>query len=287
MYQFQLDKEEIIRLTETVTHNEHFPHTHNFIEIVYISEGNGTHTINENAYPVKRGDLLFINFKEVHSYSTQTSMKYINCLLSPEFMGKELINSENAMDILTLSTFREFSDIAGGICPQISFYGSDLLEVEAILGFMINEYTRKARGYITVLKGYVNVLLSKIFRNFSTAEHNELAGSLNRIAPEVLQFIEDNYNKKITLKELATRSFYNASYFSTVFKECFGKTPLEYISEKRVEKAVELMGKTNLSIEDICYNVGYSNKKHFYKIFRNITGMTPNGYRKANIKHDI
>jgi len=49
MYQFQPDKEEIIRLTETVAQNRHFPHTHNFIEIVYISEGNGTHMIKHKS----------------------------------------------------------------------------------------------------------------------------------------------------------------------------------------------------------------------------------------------
>lgn len=280
MYQYKLEKEEFIRLSEEVAKKDHFPHTHDFIEIVYISEGSGNHMINDIIYPVKRGDLLFMNFKDVHSYSTETGMKYINCLINPEFLSEELINSENAMDILTLTIFRDFSDIAGGIYPQISFYGPELLEVETILSFMIIEYKRKATGYMTVLKGYVNVLLAKIFRNLGNQEHADLTGSLNRITPEVLQYIEDNYNKKITLKELAMQSFYNASYFSTLFKECYGMTPLEYISKIRIDKAIELIKKTDLSIEEICYQVGYRNKNHFYKIFHNTTGMTPNEFRK-------
>jgi len=280
MYKFKLENEENIRLTEVVAQKEHFPHTHDFIEIVYIYEGSGTHMINESIYPVKRGDLLFMNFNDVHSYSTRTSMKYINCLINPEFLGEELINSENALDILTLAIFREFSDISGEICPRISFQGAEMMEVEAILNFMIKEYRQKAPGYMPILKGYTNVLLAKIFRNFSKSKNADLTGNLDRITPGVLEYIEHNYNKKITLKELAMHSFYNTSYFSTVFKECFGKTPLEYISEKRIEKAIELMKETNMSIEDICFHIGYSNRKHFYKIFRNLTGMTPNEYRK-------
>lgn len=103
MYQYKLEKEEFIRLSEEVAKKDHFPHTHDFIEIVYISEGSGNHMINDIIYPVKRGDLLFMNFKDVHSYSTETGMKYINCLINPEFLSEELINSENAMDILTLT----------------------------------------------------------------------------------------------------------------------------------------------------------------------------------------
>jgi AraC-type DNA-binding domain-containing proteins len=101
-----------------------------------------------------------------------------------------------------------------------------------------------------------------------------------------LKYIEDNYNKKITLKEMASYNFYNPSYFSSIFKECFGKTPLEYITEIRMERAIRMMRDSGLSIEEICHSIGYSNKKHFYKVFKNMTGMTPHHFRKANHSGD-
>ena len=284
MYQFKLENEEVISLSRNVAKERHIPHTHDFIEIVYICEGSGTQMINDDSYLVKRGDLLFINFKDVHSYSTDTGMEYINCLISPEFLSEELINSKNALDILTLAIFKDFFDVAEKICPKISFHGLEMLEIEDVFNHMIAEYEKKAPGYIAVLKGYVNVLLAKIFRIFKKPELDSLTTDLNKITPEVLQYIKKNYNKKITLKELAKHSFYNAAYFSTIFKECFGKTPLEYINEIRIEKAVQLMKQTDLTIEEICHRVGYSNKKHFYKIFRDATGTTPNNFRK-NLKY--
>lgn len=280
MYQFKLEKEENIHLTRSVVNQGHVPHTHDFIEIVYICEGIGIHTINSNSYPVRRGDLLFINFNEVHSYSTDESMEFINVLISPKFLSEKLINSYNALDILKLSVFREFCDSAEEIYPQISFHGVEMLEVESILNYMIAEYRQKAPGYMVVLKSYVNVLLTKIFRNFNKQKDENFTYNLKKITPEVLKYIKDNYNKKITLKELAKHNFYNASYFSTVFKECFGKTPLEYINEIRIEKAVELIKKSDMTIEEICHEVGYHNKNHFYKIFKSATGMTPNDFRK-------
>ncbi len=279
MYKFKLEKEENIRLLKANVRKGHIPHTHDFIEIVYISRGSGKHSINDASYPVSRGDLLFINFKEVHSYSTVDSMEYINCLISPGFLSEELVNSENAMDIFRMANFREFYDLAGGICPKISFRGAEMLEIELIFDAMMVEYANKEAGFITVLKSYVNILLTKIFRNLDMPEHEGITSNLNRITPEVLQYIRENYNKKITLKEMAKMSFYNPNYFSAIFKECYGKTPLEYISAIRMDEAVKLMNGTVLSIEEISHRIGYCNKKHFYKLFREKTGLTPNEFR--------
>jgi len=280
MYQFKLENEENIRVSRSVASKMHLSHTHDFIEVVYICEGSGNQIINENSYTVDRGDLLFINFNDVHSYSTDTGMEYINCLISPDFLSDELINSKNALDILTLAIFRDFYDVSGKMCPKLSFHGHEMLDIETIFNNMIIECQQKAPGYMVVLKSYINIMLTKIFRIFKKPEHNNLTTNLAKVTPEVLQYIKNNYNRKITLEELSKRSFYNAAYFSTIFKECFGKTPLEYINEIRIAEAIQLIKQTDLTIEEISCKVGYNNKKHFYKIFKKATGMTPLIFRK-------
>lgn len=59
------------------------PHTHDFVELVYILGGEGTHTINNVEYRVSRGDMLFINYKQVHSFNTPSEMTIVNILLTP------------------------------------------------------------------------------------------------------------------------------------------------------------------------------------------------------------
>ncbi|NSW90624.1 MAG: helix-turn-helix transcriptional regulator [Firmicutes bacterium] len=65
----------------------------------------------------------------------------------------------------------------------------------------------------------------------------------------MLKHIEENYNKKLTLNELARSSFYNPSYFSRIFKECYGKILTEYISEKRLEAFLSPIPETLLKIK--------------------------------------
>lgn len=97
---------------------------------------------------------------------------------------------------------------------------------------------------------------------------------------EAKQYIQDNYQMSITLEEVSSKVGFNSTYFCSLFKKDTGSTFLEYLSDIRMNKAKELLKETNLSIAIICEQVGYSDVKHFTKIFIKHTGLKPNEYRK-------
>ena len=271
--------EESITFQEIVVDGEEAVHTHDFIEIVYIASGRGRQTVGGVSCDVQRGDAVFINFGQTHSFRSRGQMRYINCILLPEFMGRELISSENALDILALAGFEEFSGQISSTTPKVSFAGADMLEVEDILGRMLAEFREKQVGYRSVLKGYVTVFLAKIFRGMRGGDTSGIMRHVSRISPDIIKYIEDNCFEKITLRELAEKSFYNPAYFSRIFRECCGMSLTDFIHEKRIGEAVKLLQGTVLSVEEICRRVGYREKKQFYKIFRQYTGTTPGEYR--------
>lgn len=96
----------------------------------------------------------------------------------------------------------------------------------------------------------------------------------------VKQYIQQNYMKPITLKEISSLAGFNDSYFSSLFKKESGKNFSEYLSEVRMNKAKDLLKETNLCIADICQTVGYNDLKYFTKNFKKFTGLKPNEYRK-------
>lgn len=261
-------------------------HTHDFLELVYIVSGSGYHVIGGVTYQVEQGDLIFCNFGQTHAYYSTNQMKMINCLLNPVFLGQELLNSENALEILALSSFQEFNNNIDKILPKVRFNDIDRVEVEIILEMMIKELQNKQIGYRNSLKGYTHILLTKVFREMHKTDSSDILYHVNCLSPEILQYIETNCFEKLTLTELAERCFYSPAYFSRIFKEYFGRTLTEYIHEKRVSEAVRLLSETDMNIEAICNKIGYQDKKQFYKIFRKYIGTTPQSFRKLNTKKE-
>lgn len=277
-----IHQDENISLMKYTAQADEDIHTHEFLEIVYIMSGKGRHCVNGIWYPVERGNLLFINFGQTHAFRPLGEMEIVNCLLSPKFIDEELICSENAVEILTLSSFQDFNLGADKMIPMIRFNGKDILELETLIKSMLEEFVVKPTNYRTALKGYTLVLLTRIFRAMQEVDSGQLLRHMGRITPDILLYIESNCFEKITLRELAQKCFYNSSYFSKVFKECCGKSLTVFINEKRVSEAQRLLLETTMSVEVICLRVGFHDRKQFYKLFKEHTGVTPYVYRKLS-----
>ena len=92
-------------------------------------------------------------------------------------------------------------------------------------------------------------------------------------------WLNDHYHENINLSELASTLSMSTRSFNRRFKEATGRTPLEYLQNTRISNATDLLKSTNLSISDIAFRVGYSDKSYFTQIFRKKQNVTPSEYR--------
>ena len=97
-----------------------------------------------------------------------------------------------------------------------------------------------------------------------------------------IDYINNNYYKKITLKELALQVNYSQYHFIRIFQKETGKTPFEYLTDIRVAKAREFLITTNLSITEICLQCGFQNSSLFANFFKLNTGMSPSEFRQSS-----
>ena len=119
----------------------------------------------------------------------------------------------------------------------------------------------------------LNMLLIKMVR---AASNTKAEGDIWKAVDE---YIDKNCDKRITLPSIASKCFYNTSYFSRVFKQRYGITFTEFLRKKRIDRAKELLCNSELSVERIIQNVGYSDRSAFYSAFQLDTGYTPSEYR--------
>jgi len=94
------------------------------------------------------------------------------------------------------------------------------------------------------------------------------------------QFIETNYDRKISIEELADESGISRRNFIRRFKKATDNTPSEYIQRVKVEAAKKRLESTPRSISEVMYDVGYNDERAFRKIFRKYTGLSPLVYRR-------
>ena len=256
----------------------HMPtHVHDFIEIIYITDGWGEEFINGNTYRVRHGDLLFINYGSTHAFVPGESFSFINICFKPEVLSESVITPENAFSVLQLTAFEEIqqeSDEDG--C--VSFRGAERDEAETLLYAMQREYTEQKHSWKTVLKSYMNVLIALILRKLTSGDDVAEDGD---IWEALSAYIDSNLEFDLTLQSLAGKCLYNPSYFSRAFKKKFNMSLTEYLNRKKIARAMELARQTNLSDEEICRRTGFSYKSSFYRVFQRISGMTFAEYKKS------
>lgn len=130
-----------------------------------------------------------------------------------------------------------------------------------------------------LLVGLGMVLLNEIVQTSKT----KVASSNKRLREfylkEALGFIDGNYQRDISIEDIAAASGLNRSYFGRIFKESMGKSPQQFLITYRMSKAAELLKSSKLSIAEVSSSVGYRNQLHFSNAFKTTFGISPREYR--------
>ncbi len=102
----------------------------------------------------------------------------------------------------------------------------------------------------------------------------------NRLIRDAMNYISSHFAEPLTLQDVANHLHLNPSYFSRVFKQSFGSSFKEYLTQVRIEEAKRLLKNTEYSLLDIAVATGFDNQSYFTNVFKKVTGLTPGQYRK-------
>ena len=257
-------------------------HKHTFIEIVYILSGSATHIIGDRSVPVSKGDLFIINYDTPHAFicnedSNEPLIAY-DLLFSPSFFDSSLLNnvfSESmSSSFLFYSLFPEQQ-----LASDVHISGSSYNVFGELFNKIYLEFTNRDRGYIQIISAYVTELIVKIFRKMDSAQNKELSSNQKQVVNSTLAYLRRNYQKQISLEELASQVFLSKDYFSRMFRQTTGMPASVFLQNIRVEEACNLLSTTNIAIKDVAQQCGFHDVKYFYSTFKKVTGLTPRQYR--------
>lgn len=102
----------------------------------------------------------------------------------------------------------------------------------------------------------------------------------------MLDFIDANLAEPLRLEALAARAGASRAHFVRRFRRLTGFSPHRYLTQRRIEKAKELLRGSRRNLADIALDVGFGNQSHFTQVFHQNTGMTPSQFRRTAAEHD-
>jgi AraC family transcriptional regulator, L-rhamnose operon regulatory protein RhaS len=269
------------RLIQVRTHTRFVPfprHTHNYVEVVYMCEGETTHIINGDRVLLQKGELLFLNqnaTQEILAAGYEDIA--VNFIILPEFFDQALLmigEEENLIRDFLIGCLRSTE----GEVSFLHFMVAQVLPVQNLVENLIWTVRNNQQNKRSINQVTMGLLFLQLMNHT-----DKVTVGRNRFEEELLltvfRFIEEHY-KDGKLSELASALHYDLYWLSRMVKKLTNKTYTELVQTKRLNQAAYLLSTTRLSVADIGQAVGYDNLSYFHRIYRNKFGVSPKEYRR-------
>ncbi len=145
-----------------------------------------------------------------------------------------------------------------------------------------DEYVSKDVCYKLPIRANIYLMMTALLRYYCGSK-NELDRmiyhNVMRLRP-VITYIAEHYKEKIYIETLSDMITVSPDYFTKMFKDSIGRTPIDYINGLRINRAMQMLATTETSVNDISDELGFSNSNYFHKIFKQYMETSPAAYRK-------
>lgn len=244
---------------------EKIQRTFSVYKIWIVTKGRGVCKINDRQVAVMEGDIFLMSNTDKRCFiHVSEKIRMIILEIEPKNLDKMFVPLFKKR---TTHLPRSFSITK---VPEFEKYIKNALKE-----------TNKKNDYANYyIENSVNLALTELLRAFSKRIKKEEKEMKKEIA-EMLEYIEKNLEKEISLKEIAKLNKISPSALCKQFKKNVGVGFSKYVSQKRVEKVIEIITENkDIKVLDAAYSCGFRNSAAFYEAFKKNTGTTPLKIRK-------
>lgn len=254
-------------------------HHHDFVELAFVYEGHGTETINGKPHLMQPGTVTLLLPHHVHQIQCSNPadpirlyccMFDISMLLGPEIDP-------------------EFGDLlfkTGEGLPSYNDLPSDKTsEMKQICEQMLKEYNGDLPGKNTYLRAKLTEAMLLFLRSHSNSEpdgRKKQKAKVQRNSWDMIQYVHANYANRLTVESLAERFNVSVSSVHRTFKQSLGQSFWNYLLALRIRRASGLLVATDMTVQQICVEVGFESFRTFSRVFKELTGTTPSGFRLSS-----
>ena len=244
-------------------------HDHSAVEIVLVLEGMVTYMIEETVYQVRKGEVLIVPPDMPHSLNMGDSSSRYLFLFEPD----------------AIMTMRDIKSMA------VYFHKPFHLRDGSEAHVRIRELLLRARdAYDKREMMWNTVCYSSLLRIYAMLGQRYLSGIKPRsgdglrnmdseVITAVMTYINNHYREELSLEDVAKFAGFSRYYFSRSFKRQTGYSFKDYLCQKRLQVAMDLLIRTNRSMREVAIESGFGSVATFNRVFREKKGCTPTQYR--------
>ncbi len=240
-------------------------HYHNYYEFYYLEGGERYQRLQDELYIMKPGEIMLFSPYIMHFSYGAKDVPFKRVIL---YFHKDEVESAQLAAAL---------DAGNGLYRMKS---RDTQSIRRILELFLQEQENPGSFSSSYQHTLLNLLLYTLVRENRVDQEvrPEEASRMSR----VIQYIHSHYYEDITLELLSQKFYISPYYLCREFKEYTNSTIIQYLNVTRIMNAQRKFMETDLNITEISRQTGFSNLTHFNRVFKQVTGMTPSGYRKSH-----
>ena len=256
---------DVFRLVSFQPGETYEEHSHLRIEINYVKRGSCILHLEDESVLFREGDIMIILSNVPHTFEAGQSG---TTLLQLEFLP-EIFSMFGPHDRFgSFSVFTRENRLIR-ICNHI--------RMMRVIQRIINELNGRAEYFQNLVVLYYAELLLLIYRHL---DEIYVPMGANEALRHAIAFIRAHVDEDIKVSDISANIGISERYLRKLFVDSLHIAPLEYLNQLRVNRAIELMKNSELTVKEVCFQCGFSSPQQFARIFKSHVGIVPSHFKK-------
>ena len=253
-------------------------HKHDFIELIIILNGQGTHIIEGGRHSIKAGDTFVVPPRIQHAYADTDNLSLFNILIRNQHLQtleRECISMPGFFALFKLEprmrAMHQFKS-------QLRQSPQDLGELSSLIDSLEVEATQTTRLACSRSRAFLQLIVGNLCKQYE--ELGSLDSTKLLMIANCIRYMESHIGDTLHLADLAREAGMSKRSLSRNFHVAVGQSPIEYRLNTRIQRAEELLLNSSEPISQIAYEVGFGDASYFTRQFRRLRGVPPREFRR-------
>ncbi|QHJ01356.1 helix-turn-helix domain-containing protein [Xylophilus rhododendri] len=264
------------------------PHRHGYFQIQVGLEGDTQQAIGAAVRPFGRGYLSFVLPHRMHVIPHPPGSRYCIVNFSQRFLWPEIAVDELDLDGLAFASHPELAPFLFQEYLDFAFDAPDFHRIEAWLEELRQYNAERSFGGMAMVRGILQQIVGlaclrqerelqrlALHQGGRTSRHDALQ--------RVVRYVRDNLDQELSLTDAAAAAFLSPNYLANLLKKETGQTFTELVTERRLDRARELLTGSSMLVREVARQCGYGDEAYFNRRFRQVVGCTPRAFRDEQV----